>query len=289
MEQERELARLRLQVAEQASLESERARLDGMQTFYHGTSLEAGLAIQKRGFRIDLSGSNAGRMLGDGVYLTTTLEKALNYAKVKPHGGCVLELKVDLGRCKELARRDPMMQTWHQHSYDSAHSGDGINGEREEHCVRDPSRVTVVDVVLNNTGKAAKAGYVVRGGKLLLDPDIQQSIVVQHAGGDGAGRAAQQRTTHQPLSPAAALNSPLLSANGSGSPAQLTGVVTRGSGHVQGRSRFGTVDNLDDPLECTVECWSACFRMLVMMFVGVPTLLGVGGLVICYLFGITCT
>ena len=162
-----ELERLRLQAAEQASLQSERERLDKMQTFYHGTSIEAGLAIQAGGFRVDLSGTNAGTMLGNGVYLTTTLEKALNYAKPKPHSGCVLELKVDLGRCKELAQGDAMMRSWHQHGYDSAHSGDGVNGVREEHCVRDALRVKVWCVVLGNTGKAMAAGFVVQGEQLL--------------------------------------------------------------------------------------------------------------------------
>ena len=52
--------------------------------FYHGTSLESILAIQATGFRLDLAGSNAGAALDSGVYITTTLEKALNYAKGKP-------------------------------------------------------------------------------------------------------------------------------------------------------------------------------------------------------------
>ena len=34
--------------------------------FYHGTSLEAALNIQKSGFNISLSGSNAGAALGSG-------------------------------------------------------------------------------------------------------------------------------------------------------------------------------------------------------------------------------
>ena len=46
--------------------------------FYHGTSLEAALKIQDEGFRVDLSGTNAGKMLGPGLYCTTTLEKAVN-------------------------------------------------------------------------------------------------------------------------------------------------------------------------------------------------------------------
>ena len=42
--------------------------------FYHGTSLEAALTIQEKGFDVDLSGSNAGAMLGPGVYITTSLQ-----------------------------------------------------------------------------------------------------------------------------------------------------------------------------------------------------------------------
>ena len=62
--------------------------------FYHGTSLEAILGIQANGFRVDLSGSNAGQALGEGVYMTTTLEKALNYAKGK--------LSAQVGRARKL-------------------------------------------------------------------------------------------------------------------------------------------------------------------------------------------
>jgi len=38
--------------------------------YYHGTSLAAALSIQKDGFDVTMSGSNAGAMLGDGVYVT---------------------------------------------------------------------------------------------------------------------------------------------------------------------------------------------------------------------------
>ena len=44
-----------------------------MNTYYHGTSLEAALAIQANGFRVDLSGSNAGAMLGTGNRFDPTL------------------------------------------------------------------------------------------------------------------------------------------------------------------------------------------------------------------------
>lgn len=43
-------------------------------TFYHGTSIAAALSIQEHGFRADLAGTNAGTLLGPGVYFTATLE-----------------------------------------------------------------------------------------------------------------------------------------------------------------------------------------------------------------------
>ena len=48
--------------------------------FYHGTSVEAAMSIQATGFDVSRSGSNAGAMLGPGLYVTTTLQKALTYA-----------------------------------------------------------------------------------------------------------------------------------------------------------------------------------------------------------------
>ena len=125
-----ENAELKLRVEQLLKHESdaeEKARVDKLQTFYHGTALEAGLAIQNGGFNVDLSGTNAGQMLGPGVYLTTELEKATVYATgdsgrphtLNPHGGCVLHLKVDLGSCKKLTHhaRDAsgraMRKHWH--------------------------------------------------------------------------------------------------------------------------------------------------------------------------------
>lgn len=137
--------------------------------FYHGTSLDAVLGIQREGFRVDLSGSNAGACLGDGMYVTTTLEKALNYAKPKEHAGAVLRLRVDLGKCYDVTHReDPYRKTWHEHGYDSAYARVGVIGEREENCVRDPARrVKIVDVLLGHTGEAKSAGYAVENGRLV--------------------------------------------------------------------------------------------------------------------------
>jgi hypothetical protein len=65
--------------------------------YYHGTSLAKGLSIQENGFNVNLSGSNAGTLLGNGVYYTRDLAKAMNYAKSNPAGGVVLELHVKTG------------------------------------------------------------------------------------------------------------------------------------------------------------------------------------------------
>ena len=179
-----DMARLRVE-------KEKRDLLDTLLTFYHGTGLDPALKIQEEGFRVDLSGTNAGTKLGDGVYLTTTLRKALFYATgdparpdtMNPHGGVVLELKVNLGKCKELTHRDPMMRTWHKHGYDSAFSPGcpctpecqqgtrcpRANGVLEEHCVRDPQSIHIVGMVLGNTGAAERAGYAVLGGRLVYD------------------------------------------------------------------------------------------------------------------------
>ena len=135
--------------------------------FYHGTSLEAALSIQDVGFRVDLSGTNAGAMLGPGVYITTTLEKALNYAKVKDHSGVIFKLKVDLGRCYAVrSNSHSECKGWASNGYDSAFAAMGIIGQREEHCVRDASRVQIEDVILGHTGQAQQAGYRVKDGHL---------------------------------------------------------------------------------------------------------------------------
>ena len=140
--------------------------------FYHGTSLEAILSIQENGFRVDLSGTNAGAALGPGVYITTTLEKSLHYAKgtsesPNPAAGGVLVLQVDLGRCYAVRSNSLVERTgWAEQGYDSAWSAEGIIGAREENCVRNPARIVVSKVVLANTGAARRLGYEVRGGRL---------------------------------------------------------------------------------------------------------------------------
>ena len=79
-----------------------------------------------------------GAALGDGVYITTTLEKAVNYAKGlsrKPNlaSGVILKLEVELRCCKKIERKDdPQRQSWYKHGFDSAWAPAGVVGEREE-------------------------------------------------------------------------------------------------------------------------------------------------------------
>jgi hypothetical protein len=100
------------------------------------------------------SGANAGQMLGAGVYVTTSLKKAMNYAR---EGGAVFRLKVDLGRCLKL-ESDLDMRSW-QGRFDSAWAPAGLFGEREENCVRDPRRVRVEDVLLVAPAEAARGHW----------------------------------------------------------------------------------------------------------------------------------
>lgn len=64
--------------------------------FYHATSLQAALCIQAEGFRVDLSGTNAGARLGPGVYCTTMMKKAMHYCDDKKTGGGVRPGKFDV-------------------------------------------------------------------------------------------------------------------------------------------------------------------------------------------------
>jgi len=77
-----------------------------------------------------------------------------------PKDGAVLKLKVDLGKCYKVKRKnDPGMKTWMNRGFDSAWSPAGVNGVKGEHCVRDKNRIKVVDVYLMDTVKAGDGGY----------------------------------------------------------------------------------------------------------------------------------
>jgi len=140
--------------------------------FYHGTSLEAAMKIQQVGFDVGRSGSNNGAQLGRGLYVTTTMQKALNYAAKHPCQGAIFELKVDLGRCYTVHVNDSNRAKWQEMGYDSAWAPEGVlpaAGSFEENCIKDPRppRVQITKVSLGHTGEAKRAGYWIdSAGKL---------------------------------------------------------------------------------------------------------------------------
>ena len=174
-ESQQENKRLTAEVDELRAVEQARRReRDRPTVFYHGTSLESALAIQRDGFDVGRSGTNAGALLGTGAYITTTLEKAMNYAlgtgkNPNPAAGAILKLHINLGKCKEIeSSDDPMRTTWLTHGYDSAWARAGVIGIREENCVSDPSRITVVDIILGDTAQAKREGFAVDDGCLVM-------------------------------------------------------------------------------------------------------------------------
>jgi len=160
--------------------------------FYHGTSIEAALAIQDHGFDITLSGSNAGPLLGSGVYCTTMFEKAIGYAKGKEASGIVFELRVDLGRCKTLTVGDDMMQTWHQQGYDSAWTPQDTNTiGMSENCIKDPGRITIVRVIPVDMGVLKAIGMLVR-------PDGRITMIGEETGAARGNSGGHKSTQGQP-------------------------------------------------------------------------------------------
>jgi serine/threonine protein kinase len=162
-ELEQQLEHANAVLAQKASESKPRARRD---TFYHATSEENALRIQEHGFVIP---DGPGGLLGRGVYCTSTLKKAMDYLK-GPHGGVILQLKIDLGNCKQLVENDPMMKTWQNHGYDSAWApfsavNPGDTG-KEENCVKNPKRITVVHAIAGSTGELRAGGYDIIDGKL---------------------------------------------------------------------------------------------------------------------------
>ena len=59
-------------------------------------------------------------------------------------GGVVIRCTVDLGLQYTVEHKDdPMRTSWQDFGFDSAYAAAGVIGKRPEHCVADPSRVTI--------------------------------------------------------------------------------------------------------------------------------------------------
>jgi hypothetical protein len=105
-------------------------------TMYHGTSESSARAIESGGFRVSEDG-----MLGKGVYCSRDIDKA------KAYGSVVLRLSVRTGRVKRIdAQGHGMQKNWHAHGYDTAWVPPNTMNPsgKQEDCVRDPGRLTVL-------------------------------------------------------------------------------------------------------------------------------------------------
>lgn len=117
-------------------------------TMYHGTHLKLAETIITGGFQPSKDG-----MLGAGVYVSRNIDKAKCYPLKTPiNDKVVFKVKVRVGKVKKIDCDNHQMQkSWHQHGYDCAWVPPKANittikSGREEDCVWDPKRITVVDV-----------------------------------------------------------------------------------------------------------------------------------------------
>ncbi|XP_063058597.1 grass carp reovirus (GCRV)-induced gene 2o [Engraulis encrasicolus] len=120
----------------------------GTYTMFHGTHLSHAKTIISNGFQQSKDG-----LLGAGVYVSRNKDKAKCYPlKEDVKNKVVFKLKVDVGKVKKIdSDNHPMQKSWHQNGYDCAwvppHSNiSSIKSGREEDCVWDPKRITIVDV-----------------------------------------------------------------------------------------------------------------------------------------------
>ncbi|TRY95491.1 hypothetical protein DNTS_026149 [Danionella cerebrum] len=114
---------------------------------YHGTTMACAQQIRQHGFRRSADG-----MLGPGVYVSRSLNKASRYPL--NHGNeqlAFLKLRVRVGKVKRIDYQGhPLQRTWHQNGYDTAWVPEGcgmVPSGLEEDCVYDPSRIEVLEII----------------------------------------------------------------------------------------------------------------------------------------------
>lgn len=127
---------------------SQRPQNRGVYTMYHGTSVASARLIIANGFQQSQRG-----MLGKGVYVSRDKKKAQCYPlNSSSSNRVVFELRVRVGRVKRIDKDNhPMQFTWHTHGYDTAWVPPkcgmmAVKSGKEEDCVFDPKRVTVVGI-----------------------------------------------------------------------------------------------------------------------------------------------
>ncbi|XP_059398719.1 uncharacterized protein LOC132130884 [Carassius carassius] len=117
-------------------------------TMFHGTHLKNAVTIINKGFEPSKDG-----MLGPGVYVSRNIAKAKCYPpKTDKNDKVVFKLKVRVGKVKKIdCDNHPLQKSWHSSGYDCAwvppkSNISAIKSGREEDCVWDPKRISVVDV-----------------------------------------------------------------------------------------------------------------------------------------------
>uniref|UniRef100_A0A8B9LVR5 PARP catalytic domain-containing protein n=1 Tax=Astyanax mexicanus TaxID=7994 RepID=A0A8B9LVR5_ASTMX len=117
-------------------------------TMYHGTTLSNARQIVRNGFI-----PSSGGMLGPGVYVSRSFQKACAYPQVLPPGEerVVLKIRVRVGKVKRIDYNGhPLQYTWHQHGYDTAWVPPMcgmVPSGLEEDCLWDPKRIEVLAVL----------------------------------------------------------------------------------------------------------------------------------------------
>ncbi|XP_016380236.1 uncharacterized protein LOC107717871 [Sinocyclocheilus rhinocerous] len=117
-------------------------------TMFHGTHLTNAKTIIDKGFERSKDG-----MLGPGVYVSRNIEKAKCYPlNTDKKDKVVFKLRVRVGKVKQIdGDNHPLQKSWHSNGYDCAwvppnSNISTIKSGREEDCVWDPKRISVVDV-----------------------------------------------------------------------------------------------------------------------------------------------
>uniref|UniRef100_A0A8C1GL74 Grass carp reovirus (GCRV)-induced gene 2o n=1 Tax=Cyprinus carpio TaxID=7962 RepID=A0A8C1GL74_CYPCA len=116
-------------------------------TMFHGTHLTNAKTIIDKGFERSKDG-----LLGPGVYVSRNIEKAKCYPlNADKKDKVVFKLRVRAGKVKKIdCDNHPLQKSWHINGYDSAwvppnSNISSIKSGREEDCVWDPKRISVVD------------------------------------------------------------------------------------------------------------------------------------------------